>query len=537
MIKRSILWTRQPQTPVLIDTSNPLAKEFTSFLYPFGGGFFDACSSPLQNGANTAITKSVFQGGHNLEFNGTSSGINFGDVETVNFGGAYSIFILFRPDAQTGVRREMLLAKDVLGGRQFSIELNPKGTSGATIGQTGSIGHTRWSSGAAFYQKYSNANVVANGNWYSLLIGSTDGAMDIIAYLNGADLSLSAGSGSATGLVVNTATGLTAGRRLYSGAEDYFDGGIAAIGIANVAPSAALAKALYENPYQLLRKQQRNIYVGVSSGQVDYSLTCAAGAYTYTGQAATLSVNHSLTCSAGSYSYTGVAATLTVKHNLVCATGSYTYSGISAALSVKRFLSCASGSYAYSGVAATLSVNHGLSCSAGAYSYTGVAATLTYIPGAGTVSYVLSCAAGAYTYSGQSATLSVKHSLNCAAGSYAYSGVSASLQVAHRLTCAAGAYSYAGQSATLSVKRSLACATGTYDYIGNTAALNYLSGTATISYTLSCDAGAYIYTGQSATLSVVGSWPGDTIRLYSPITMTARWKSPISKTIHLNSAI
>lgn len=258
-----------------------------------------------------------------------------------------------------------------------------------------------------------------------------------------------------------------------------------------------------------------------------YTLVCAAGAYTYTGQSATLSVNHSLTCSAGSYSYTGVAATLTVAHNLVCATGAYTYSGVSAALSVKHSLACAAGIYTYSGVSASLSVTHSLSCDAGSYSYAGVDTTLTYIPGDGTVDYVLTCAAGAYTCTGQAATLSVSHSLSCEAGAYSYSGVSASLQIAHGLTCSAGAYDYTGSSATLSVNRSLACATGAYDYIGNTATLDYLSGTASISYALTCAVGAYAYTGQAATLTVVGSWSGEIVNLYSPIAQKIKLRSYI----------
>lgn len=263
------------------------------------------------------------------------------------------------------------------------------------------------------------------------------------------------------------------------------------------------------------------------TSSVAYTLTCAAGAYTYTGQAAALSVTHSLSCAAGSYSYSGVATTLTVAHNLVCDAGAYTYSGVSAALPVSRSLSCASGSYTYSGVAATLTVRHGLSCDAGSYTYAGVAATLTYIPGDGTVDYVLTCAAGAYAYSGQAATLSVNHSLTCAAGAYTYSGVSTSLQVDHRLTCDVGAYAYTGQNATLSVKHSLACATGSYDYIGNTATLDYLSGAASINYVLTCAAGAYTYAGQSATLTVVGSWAGEPFNFASPITMTFNFASPI----------
>ena len=309
-------WDSQPQEPVLIDTGNPLTQGFTSFLYPIDGILFDACGS-LKNNAFTAITDGVSKIGKNLEFNGTTSGVNFGDVETVNFAGAYSIFVLFRPDAQSGARREMLLAKDVLGGRQFSIELNPKGTSGAAVGQTAAIGHTRWSSGAAFYQKYSNANVIANGNWYSLLIGSTDGSTDMVAYLDGADLSLSAGSGSATGLVVNTTTALTAGRRAYVGAEDYFDGGIAAIGIANVAPSASLAKALYENPYQLLEGEQRRVWVP-TGGTSPTVITLDPAAFNLTPQGTQNTLGTTLTASALNFTAQDVQNSVT--NNLTAAT-------------------------------------------------------------------------------------------------------------------------------------------------------------------------------------------------------------------------
>ena len=61
-------------------------------------------------------------------------------------------------------------------------------------------------------------------------------------------------------------------------------------------------------------------FVGAAGGVVatNYTLVCAAGSYSYTGVAATLTyvsgappVNYTLTCDAGSYTYTGVAATLT----------------------------------------------------------------------------------------------------------------------------------------------------------------------------------------------------------------------------------
>jgi hypothetical protein len=142
-----------------------------------------------------------------------------------------------------------------------------------------------------------------------------------------------------------------------------------------------------------------------SGGIVNYTLVCAAGAYSYLGKDATLSLKHNLLCATGGYSYSGVSASLVVAHNLVCGAGSYTYTGVATTLSLRHSLVCAAGAYSYSGVAATLSVKHSLTCAAGAYTYSGIAATLTYVPGVGAGSYVLTCAAGAYTYSGVDAGL------------------------------------------------------------------------------------------------------------------------------------
>ena len=263
----------QPKYPVLLDRENPLSTGFTSFLYPVGGSFFDACVSPLKTGIPTALTIAPFFDGEAFEFNGTSSAVNFGDVETVNFGGAYSIFILFRPDAQVGARREMLFSKDTDTGRQFTIELNPQGISGVLAGETGAIGHTRFVTNTNYFQKYSAANVVANGSWYSLLIGSTDGTTDIVSFLNGVSLALPGGGESTTGLTQNTTTELFAGRRNYPANFDYFDGGIALIATANIAPSQKLAIALYENPWQLLAPEEVLTFFPAAAGDVTVALT------------------------------------------------------------------------------------------------------------------------------------------------------------------------------------------------------------------------------------------------------------------------
>lgn len=102
-----------------------------------------------------------------------------------------------------------------------------------------------------------------------------------------------------------------------------------------------------------------------AGGTVNYVLTCATGTYTYTGQAATLSVTHSLVCANGAYTYTGQAATLNVAHRLACDAGSYAYTGNDATLTY---------------VAGSAAVNYTLACDAGSYAYAGSDAVLTYVP-------------------------------------------------------------------------------------------------------------------------------------------------------------
>lgn len=99
-----------------------------------------------------------------------------------------------------------------------------------------------------------------------------------------------------------------------------------------------------------------------TSSSGNYTLTCSAGAYVYTGNNATLTYARVLTCSAGAYSYVGQNATLTYGRVLTCQPGAYIYTGNDAVLT-----------YAVPGV-------YTLTCNAGAYSYVGNDATLTYVP-------------------------------------------------------------------------------------------------------------------------------------------------------------
>ena len=125
------------------------------------------------------------------------------------------------------------------------------------------------------------------------------------------------------------------------------------------------------------------LFSGTTGGTVNYSLTCDAGAYVLSGQAATLTRGYSLACDAGAYTLTGQDATLIYGHQLALDAGAYSLSGQDA----------------------ILTRGYQLACDAGAYVLSGQDATLTYSPGGAPVNYTLSCDAGAYVLTGQDADL------------------------------------------------------------------------------------------------------------------------------------
>lgn len=101
-----------------------------------------------------------------------------------------------------------------------------------------------------------------------------------------------------------------------------------------------------------------------------------------------------------------------IAYNLSCANGAYSYTGNAATLDFNAGataygLSAGAGSYAINGQIANLSVarKYALNCDSGTYSITGQAATLIYTPGSGTVNYLLSVENGNYALTGQQAAL------------------------------------------------------------------------------------------------------------------------------------
>jgi len=181
--------------------------------------------------------------------------------------------------------------------------------------------------------------------------------------------------------------------------------------------------------------------------RTSYLLTCDAGSYSLSGQAATLAVGRNVTLDAGSYAVTGNAATLTIARALALDAGSYAVTGRDAALTVSRTLALDAGSYSVTGRDAALDYFEAgdyppLNASAGTYALTGRDAALT-------VSRALSLDVGSYTFTGGDATLSRRYALAADAGSYALDGGDVATKRDYALVCDAGHYTISGRDASL----------------------------------------------------------------------------------------
>jgi hypothetical protein len=245
-----------------------------------------------------------------------------------------------------------------------------------------------------------------------------------------------------------------------------------------------------------------NVYPAVSfkpeSGG-SYTLTCNAGAYTYTGQSATILKTKLVTASAGSYTYTGQSVGLLKSKLITASAGAYTYTGQSSVLTKSKLIVASAGSYTYSGQSAGLLKSKLITANNGTYTINGQDAVLTWT-GAAT-NYTLTCNAGSYSITGQSAGLLKSKLIVANNGAYTYTGISAGLSRSKLITAQSGSYVYTGQDAVLT------------------------KTTAGV-YTLTCQSGSYSLTGQSVTITYTSNVVGGGGKLWIP-NFSTRTRKPV----------
>lgn len=254
---------------------------FVSFLYAHGNKLVDAAKNKsIIETTSKDIIPSSFQNGYCLDFNGSTSTIDYLSTPPNWGAGPYSIYLLINPGLINTTRQIIVSKDDATLGRQFTIELNPENLSG-------SLGHARLTSNPSNIDLgIIPANTLTQNKWVSLLIGSSSGNTDMQFYVDGQLISHSFIYQSNV-LMNQAATGLlTVGRRTYAGYNDYFQGSIAAVGFANRAPSKDIAEILLRNPRAFLSQRSRQVFFTSSASDHATSGTLSAGGATLAGAAA-----------------------------------------------------------------------------------------------------------------------------------------------------------------------------------------------------------------------------------------------------------
>lgn len=199
-------------------------------------------------------------------------------------------------------------------------------------------------------------NTLSTATWYHIVFtkSSTTGTI----YVNGTSI----GNGTLASTIKDGTDNFRIGKLATA---DYFDGMIDEVFICNRALSSTEVTALYNSGAG--RQYPFNIA---------YILACATGAFTYTGNTASLLFKRIMAMAQGTFTYTGVSVTLRKGFGMVLASGTYAYTGVAVGLRTARKIALASGSFTYSGVAVNFIKGYKLVIATGAYIYTGIAVRL-----------------------------------------------------------------------------------------------------------------------------------------------------------------
>lgn len=234
-------------------------------------------------------------------------------------------------------------------------------------------------------------------------------------------------------------------------------------------------------------------------------MVAETGAYSYSGNNANTLFNRRVVAETGTYSYSGNNANTLFNRDVIADTGAFTYAGNNATLTYTTALNnytitADTGSFTYSGNNANVLFNRNIAAETGAYTYSGNAANVLF-------NRRVIAEAGSYSYSGNAANVLYNRRIAADPASFSYSGNNAGLLFNRKVIADAGSFAYSGNNAGLLYSRILTADTGAYTYSGNNATLSYVTA---VSYTLTADTGSFSYSGNDATLRVAFRIAADT---------------------------
>ncbi len=298
------------------------------------------------------------------------------------------------------------------------------------------------------------------------------------------------------------------------------DGRLYYVPLFNVELSDAHKKELYENPWDIYAPQQRNIYVGVSSSGT--TIAPGAGTVVVLGLAPTIEQPQALTPDLGAVVLTGFVPVISQPQTIAPGLGAVVATGFAPAIVQGSSLMPGLASIVVQGLAPSITQSTGIAPALGEIVCAGLPPTIaqprTIAPSIGVVELT-----------GFAPSISQAATINPATGAIVVQGLAPTLSQPQTLAPGLGAATVQGLAPTISQSISLMPGTGQIIFTG-------LDPSILQPRTISPGLGAAVYQGYAPSLGV-SDWPGDTIRLSSPISMSVHMQSPISQTIHLNSAI
>lgn len=250
-----------------------------------------------------------------------------------------------------------------------------------------------------------------------------------------------------------------------------------------------------------------------------YTLTAAAGTFSYSGADAALSKGYKVTADAGAFTYSGPDANLLWKRNLPADFVSFSYSGGAASLLRGYSVVAEAGLFPYQGGDVQFAKGFGLALSSGVFSYLGGDAGLLF-------NQLLAAANGSYSYQGNDAGLLRGYGIVAENGNFSYLGADVSFLRSLLIAAANGSFSYSGGDAGLFRGFAIAADRGAYSYQGNNASLlfnrlgvlavgsfSYSGGDANLTkasaIVLVAECGVCGYSGAAAELLIAHILPAD----------------------------
>tara|TARA_S200002703_G_scaffold1263_1_gene2212 strand:+ start:12001 stop:13455 length:1455 start_codon:yes stop_codon:yes gene_type:complete len=221
--------------------------------------------------------------------------------------------------------------------------------------------------------------------------------------------------------------------------------------------SADEVKLLDDNPYQILKPANSNLYlVPTARGGTGITVTPGSGSLTYTGYAPTVSVtnNKIVEVPAGSLTYTGYVPSVTASNHqtVEIPVGSLTYTGYAPSVAVDNNITVEIpvGSLTYTGYAPTVITPVSVEIPVGSLTYTGYAPTIDIA-----ANKIVEVPAGSLTYTGYVPSVAVTENvlISVPAGSLTYIGYAPSILGTDAITVEvpSGSLTYIGYAPSIDI--------------------------------------------------------------------------------------